>query len=166
MQMATAAGVHAQQKNVLVVGVFDLFHVGHVRLLQRAKSLGDRLIVAVNGDEVTACYKRVPIVEENARAEIVGSCRYVDETIIAHSLAIAPLLQRFAIDVIVHGNEWDRDGYLRQIQMTEADLCRFNVKLVFLPYTGGVSTSDLLRDIASVHAQHSNHHEQTRSVAK
>jgi glycerol-3-phosphate cytidylyltransferase-like family protein len=86
--------------------------------------------------------------DENARAEIVGSCRYVDEVVIAHSLDVESLVTRFAINAIVHGDEWERDGYLRQIRLTESDLFRLNVELVFLPYTGGISTTDLLHDIS------------------
>ena len=47
-------------KNVYVIGVFDLFHFGHVELLRRARALGDRLIVAINGDDMVASYKRRP----------------------------------------------------------------------------------------------------------
>ncbi len=140
-------------RNVLVVGVFDLFHVGHVRLLERAKELGDRLIVAVNGDDVTASYKRVPVVNEHARAAVVAACRYVDETIIAHSLDVGPLLAQFSVSTIVHGNEWERNAYLNQIRLTEADLLRLDVELVFLPYTNGISTSDILRSISYDHAR-------------
>ena len=67
------------QKIVYVIGVFDLFHSGHVRLLQRAKALGDKLIVAINGDEMVAQYKRRPYLNEEERLEVVQSCRYVDE---------------------------------------------------------------------------------------
>lgn len=66
-------------KNVYVIGVFDLFHFGHVELLRRAKELGDRLIVAINGDEMVASYKRRPFLSERDRLEVVKACRYVDE---------------------------------------------------------------------------------------
>lgn len=58
-------------KNVYVIGVFDLFHFGHVELLRRAKELGDRLIVAINGDEMVASYKRRPFLSEQDRLEVV-----------------------------------------------------------------------------------------------
>jgi cytidyltransferase-like protein len=142
-----------KSRNVLVVGVFDLFHVGHIRLLKRAKELGDRLIVAVNSDKVVASYKRVPVIDQTARAEIVAACRYVDETVIAHSFEVAPLLSSFAIATIVHGNEWERSSYLKQIRLTEADLVRFGVDLAFLPYTSGVSTSDIIETIECLRGQ-------------
>lgn len=71
-------------KNVYVIGVFDLFHFGHVELLRRAKELGDRLIVAINGDEMVASYKRRPFLSEQDRLEVVKACRYVDDAFIIH----------------------------------------------------------------------------------
>jgi len=60
---------------VYVIGVFDLFHIGHVELLKRAKSIGNKLIVVVNGDEMVSSYKRKPIYDEKDRLAIVSSCK-------------------------------------------------------------------------------------------
>lgn len=96
---------------VLVVGVFDLFHVGHVRLLDRARRCGDRLVVAINGDDLVREYKRQPIFNEHSRLESVVACRHVDSASITHSYDVKPLIAQFGIDVIVHGDEWERQSY-------------------------------------------------------
>jgi cytidyltransferase-like protein len=67
------------QRNIYVIGVFDLFHRGHVELLKKARELGSKLIVAVNGDRLTAKYKRPPMYNERDRLALLLSCRYVDE---------------------------------------------------------------------------------------
>ena len=108
-------------KNVYVIGVFDLFHFGHVELLRRAKELGDRLIVAINGDEMVASYKRRPFLSEQDRLEVVKACRYVDD--------------------------WDGEGYLKQIRVTPEFLEEHHVSMVYLPYTKGISTSELVEKI-------------------
>ncbi len=69
-------------RNVYVIGVFDLFHRGHVEFLKQARSLGKNLIVAVNGDEMVASYKRKPFYCELDRLEILKSCKFVDEAFI------------------------------------------------------------------------------------
>jgi glycerol-3-phosphate cytidylyltransferase len=56
-------------KNVYVIGVFDMFHRGHVEFLKKAKSLGERLIIAVNGDQMVGEYKRKPMMSEQDRLE-------------------------------------------------------------------------------------------------
>ena len=125
-------------KNVYVIGVFDLFHFGHVELLRRAKELGDRLIVAINGDEMVASYKRRPFLSEQDRLEVVKACRYVDDAFIIHE---------YDIDIIVHGDDWDGEGYLKQIRVTPEFLEEHHVSMVYLPYTKGISTSELVEKI-------------------
>ena len=73
------------EKVVYVIGSFDLFHRGHVELLRRARALGDRLIVAINGDDIVEKYKRRPYIKEDDRLAVVQACRYVDEAFVIHT---------------------------------------------------------------------------------
>ncbi|MDX9802231.1 MAG: adenylyltransferase/cytidyltransferase family protein [Spirochaetia bacterium] len=66
----------------VVNGVFDLFHVGHVRLLQRAKEMFKEVVVTIDSDELTMKEKRKPIFSQEERLEIVKACRYADDAVI------------------------------------------------------------------------------------
>ena len=134
-------------KNVYVIGVFDLFHRGHVEFLKKAKSLGENLIVAVNGDDMVASYKRRPFYPEADRLEIIKSCKYVQDAFIIREYDNKKYVEKYGIDAIVHGNDWERDSYLEQIRMTDAYLNSRNVELVLVPYTAGVSTSHIIKQI-------------------
>jgi len=133
---------------VYVVGVFDLFHRGHVELLRRAKTLGDGLVVAVNGDALTSQYKRPPLMREGDRLEIVRACRFVDEAFIINDFDNKPHILKYGIKKIVHGDDWTGDSYLEQIRLTPAFVAENGIELVFLPYWRGISTSDLIQAIA------------------
>lgn len=134
-------------RNVYVIGVFDLFHTGHVELLKRAKALGDRLIVAVNGDNMVASYKRKPYINEQDRLSVIQACKYVDEAFIIDVFDNKSYIEKYGINIIVHGNDWDRNGYMEQIRVTPEYLKEHQVELVFLPYTSGVSTSEIIQHI-------------------
>lgn len=66
----------------VVNGVFDLFHVGHVRLLKRAKEMFKEVVVTIDSDELTMKEKRKPIFSEEERVEILKACRYADEVVV------------------------------------------------------------------------------------
>lgn len=134
-------------QNVYVIGVFDLFHRGHLELLRNAKGLGQRLIVAINGDEMVSRYKRRPFFNEQDRLDIIKACRYVDEAFIIRDFDNKAAISQYNIDAIVHGNDWERTSYLEQIRVTEDYLAENNIALVLLPYTQGVSTSALITQI-------------------
>jgi glycerol-3-phosphate cytidylyltransferase len=134
-------------KNVYVIGVFDLFHRGHVEFLKKAKSLGENLIVAVNGDEMVADYKRKPFYSETDRLEIIKSCKYVNDAFIINIYDNKEYIEQYNIDAIVHGNDWERTSYLSQIRVTEDYLKERNTELVLVPYTAGISTSELIKRI-------------------
>ncbi len=138
-------------KTVYIIGVFDLYHRGHVELLKRAKSLGDRLVVAINSDRIVTDYKREPIFNEEDRLELVKSCKYVDEAFIIHEFDNKEYIKKLNIDVIVHGDDWDEAGYLKQIRVTPEFLEEHNVEMKFLPYTTGISTSDIIKRINSIY---------------
>jgi glycerol-1-phosphate dehydrogenase [NAD(P)+] len=134
-------------KNVYVIGVFDMFHRGHVEFLKKAKSLGERLIIAVNGDQMVTEYKRKPLMSEQDRLEIIKACKYVDDAFIIRQFDNKCYIEKYNIDVIVHGSDWARQSYLQQICVTESFLHDHHVELVFVPYTSGISTSGIIKQI-------------------
>ena len=109
-------------KNVYVIGVFDLFHFGHVELLR-------------------------PFLSEQDRLEVVKACRYVDDAFIIHEYDNKEYIKKYDIDIIVHGDDWDGEGYLKQIRVTPEFLEEHHVSMVYLPYTKGISTSELVEKI-------------------
>jgi glycerol-3-phosphate cytidylyltransferase len=135
------------QKVVYVIGVFDLFHSGHVKLLKRARQLGDKLIVAINGDDMVAQYKRRPFLNEEERLDVVKACRYVDDAFIIRGFDNKEMIIKYGINIIVHGDDWTGDSYLDQIRLTPEFVREHSIELKFLPYTKGISTSDLIQKI-------------------
>ena len=134
-------------KNVYVIGVFDLFHKGHIEFLRRAKALGERLIVAVNGDEMVASYKRKPFFNEQDRLDIIKAFKYVDEAFIINGYDNKEYIEKYDVDAIVHGDDWEKKSYMKQICTTEEYLKARKTELVLLPYTSGISTSSLIKQI-------------------
>jgi len=143
-------------KNVYVIGVFDLFHRGHVEFLKKAKSLGEKLIIAVNGDDMVSEYKRKPLMPEQDRLQIIKTCKYVDDAFIIKEYDNKAYIEKYNIDVIVHGSDWERNSYLEQICVTEHYLKERNVEVMFVPYTSGISTSSLIRQISEQRESHTN----------
>lgn len=129
---------------VYVVGVFDLFHRGHLELLRRARALGDRLIVAINGDEFTASYKRIPVHCELDRLEIIRAIRFVDEAFVINEQSHRANLFHFRVQKVVHGDDWTGDGYLQQIGVDAEFVATHGIEMVYLPYWDGVSTSQII----------------------
>ena len=122
--------------------VGDLFHTGHLNLIKTAKSLGDYLIVGVHSDEDTASYKRTPIIPEEQRYEIIRSCRYVDEVVENAPLLITEeFIDENKIDLVVHGDD------IRQAYEEQHKIPRKLGKMRYVPYTAGVSTSDIINKI-------------------
>ncbi|MER8576096.1 adenylyltransferase/cytidyltransferase family protein [Mesorhizobium sp. M1374] len=134
-------------RTVFVSGVFDLFHRGHVELLNRAAKFGDRLVVGVNSDEMVERYKRRPVFGEADRLAIVRSMRWVTDAVIYGEFDLKPMVERFRPSVMVHGDDWPRESYLNQIRMTEQDLELYGVELVFVPYWRGTSTTSIVEQL-------------------
>ena len=120
-------------KTVITYGVFDLFHVGHLNLLRRARALGDRLIVGVTTDEFTARRGKIDLTDTlSVRMENVRNSGYADEIIAEEFFGQKILdIQKYDVDVFVIGDDWKGQfDYLK-------DYC----EVVYLPRTPNVSTS-------------------------
>lgn len=126
---------------VLAPGVWDLFHTGHLNILRNAKGLGDKLIVAVTTDECSIKEKgKVPIVPYEHRVEIIKAIRYVDCVVPQTTLDKTNLIKKLKPDFIVVGDDWDR---LKGQEVLE----KRGGRVIFLPYTGGVSTTELIKRV-------------------
>ncbi len=132
---------------VLVVGVFDLFHRGHVELLRVARTYGSSLCVIVNGDELTSSYKRKPVFSEADRLAIVEACRFVDVALISNSYDVKPIVEQYGIRIIVHGDDWPHEKYLEQIRVSPSYLETHGIEMVYTPYYQGESTSSIIRRV-------------------
>ena len=122
-------------------GVYDMFHIGHLNLLNRAKEQCEYLIVGVNADALVEEYKhKTPIIRETERAEIVRNIKAVDEVVIAHTLDKQTAVDLYRFDAIFIGDDWKGNPRWEQ---TRIDLAKQGVDLVFLPHTAGVSSTEL-----------------------
>ena len=122
-------------KTVVTFGTYDLFHVGHLNILRRAKDLGDRLVVGVSSDELNFRKKQIrPTYPLDHRMAIVESIRFVDEVFVEEALELKRqyLLYHHA-SVLVMGDDWE--GRFDEFK----DIC----KVVYLPRTIGISSTDV-----------------------
>ncbi|MCQ2592864.1 MAG: adenylyltransferase/cytidyltransferase family protein [Treponema sp.] len=128
----------------ITVGVFDLFHVGHLNLFERCKEQCEYLIVAVcNDDYVNNIKKKIPVFPENERLRIINSLKCVDEVILVDIQETEDkmlLLKNHHFDVLFSGDDWKgSERYLK----TEKQFEEYGTKIEYLPYTQGISTSIL-----------------------
>jgi glycerol-3-phosphate cytidylyltransferase len=138
----------ARKKIVYTGGTFDLFHRGHVNFLRQAKKLGDFLVVSLNTDEFCEEYKRKPVMTYEERRDALKSCRYVDAVIknTGGKDSKPPILE-VGPDIIVHGDDWKYESYMRQLGIDKTFLKENKIKLAYIPYTKNISTSEIIKRI-------------------
>lgn len=125
-------------------GVFDMFHIGHLNILKRSKSLCDYLVVGVSTDEVVEQYKHHrPIIPFAQRVEIVRSIRYVDKVVAQTTMDKMVALRELKFDVMFHGDEWKNTALF---QKYEEEFTSKGAKIIYLPHTDGIS-STMLRQL-------------------
>jgi cytidyltransferase-like protein len=125
--------------------VGDLFHLGHVKLLQRAKALGDILIVGVNSDIDVESYKRTPTLTLEERTAVIQACRYVDKAISPSPLLITEeFMNEHGIDMVVHAHDEDDTRY-NEMYDVPMKLGKFKR----LDYTTTISTTEIMQRIIS-----------------
>lgn len=124
---------------VLTFGTFDVFHVGHLRILERARALGDRLVVGVSTDALNESKKgRPPVYRQEERVEIIAALRCVDEVFLEESLELkGEYIKQFRADVLVMGDDWR--GRFDEF----SSLC----EVVYLPRTPAISTTEVIERI-------------------
>lgn len=129
---------------VITFGTFDVLHIGHLRILQRARALGDRLVVGVSSDALNVSKKgRPPVFSEHERIELISALEVVDSVFLEESLeAKREYVVGHGAEVLVMGDDWV--GRFDEL----SDVC----KVVYLPRTPSVSTTAVIERIVGDHA--------------
>jgi D-beta-D-heptose 7-phosphate kinase/D-beta-D-heptose 1-phosphate adenosyltransferase len=129
---------------VFTNGCFDLLHIGHVRYLEKAKALGDVLVVGVNSDSSVRKLKgpRRPILFEQERAEILSGLGCVDYIALFNEINPLKLITSLKPDVLVKGGDWTKEQTVGK-EVVE----RSGGEVVILPFVKGASTSNLIETI-------------------
>lgn len=127
-------------KTVITYGTFDMFHIGHLKLIQKLKKLGDKLIIAVSTDEFNELKGKKTIIPFDQRAEIVENIKGVDLVIPEKSWEQKiEDIKKYNVDIFAIGDDWKgKFDFLK-------DYC----EVIYLPRTEGISTTEIKQYIAT-----------------
>lgn len=128
---------------MITFGTFDVLHIGHLRILERARALGDRLVVGVSSDALNLSKKgRPPVFSEQERIALINALEVVDSVFLEESLeAKREYVMNHGAEVLVMGDDWI--GRFDEL----SDVC----KVVYLPRTPSVSTTAVIERIVGDH---------------
>ena len=134
----------------ITFGAYDLFHIGHLNLLRNAKAQCDRLIVGISaGERIFRYKKKYPIFTDSERLEIVSACRFVDGVFLndddpGNLESYTKWFRIFGAARMFVGNDWQGTDKFEKLG---ALLKELNCELIYLPHTGGISTTDIVQRI-------------------
>jgi glycerol-3-phosphate cytidylyltransferase len=125
---------------IITYGTFDMFHIGHLKLLKRLKALGDELIVAVSTDEFNSIKGKKVLIPYKQRAEIIESIKYVDRVIPEDDWDQKITdIQKYDIDIFAIGDDWKG----------EFDFLKEYCEVVYLERTENISTTKLKKSLSN-----------------
>jgi cytidyltransferase-like protein len=129
-------------------GTFDLFHAGHVNFLKRCHEIAGiagQVIVSLNTDSFIQEYKtKPPVCNDQERYDVISSCKYVDQVVWNSGCTDSkPTILSVQPDVIAIGSDWARKDYYKQMQFTQDWLDKLNISLIYIPYTQGISSTEI-----------------------
>lgn len=126
-------------------GTYDMFHVGHLNLIQQAKSLCDYLIVGVNEDKLVQSYKnKCPLIFEDERLQIVSALKPVDEAHLMDNLDKIDAWKKFKFDAVFIGSDYEGS---ERYKIESKRLAKVGAEVCFVPYFKGISSTILANRI-------------------
>lgn len=128
-------------------GVYDLFHIGHLNLLKNAKGMCDRLIVGVTVDELVTYKGKNAMIPYEDRAEIVRGVKYVDAVVPQYDMDKLTMCKKLKANILFVGDDWyDTPKW----QEYEKEFQNAGIKIVYFPYTKGVSSTQISKALKAV----------------
>jgi glycerol-3-phosphate cytidylyltransferase len=121
-------------------GVFDLFHIGHLNILKKAKEECDYLIVAVTTDELVGYKNKKAIIPQDERMKIVESIKFVDKVVFQYDMDKISAWKKYQFDVMFVGDDWKGT---EKWNAFEKEFSEFGVDIIYFPYTQGTSSTKL-----------------------
>lgn len=128
-------------------GVYDLFHIGHLNLLKNAKGMCDKLIVGVTVDELVAYKGKQAMIPFEDRIEIVRSIKYVDAAVPQYDMDKLAACKKLGADILFVGDDWYGT---EKWQKYEEEFAREGIKIVYFPYTKGISSTQITKALNAV----------------
>ncbi|MCM1087060.1 MAG: adenylyltransferase/cytidyltransferase family protein [Muribaculaceae bacterium] len=128
-------------------GVYDLFHIGHVNLLKNAKGMCDKLIVGVTVDELVTYKGKHAMIPFKDRIEIVRSIKYVDAAVPQYDMDKLSACKKLGASVLFVGDDWYATD---KWKVYEEEFTKEGVKIIYFPYTKGVSSTQISKALNSV----------------
>ncbi len=128
-------------------GVYDLFHIGHLNLLKNAKGMCDKLIVGVTVDELVAYKGKQSMIPFEDRIEIVRSIKYVDAAVPQYDMDKLSACKKLGADILFVGDDWYGT---EKWQKYEEEFAREGIKIVYFPYTKGISSTQITKALNAV----------------
>ena len=128
------------KKTIITYGTFDMFHIGHLKLLQRLKDLGDELIVAISTDEFNRGKDKKVMIPYAQRAEILENIKCVDKVIPEDNWEQKVTdVQKYNVDVFAMGDDWEG----------KFDFLKEHCEVVYLERTKDISTTQLKKSLTN-----------------
>lgn len=128
----------------ITFGVFDLLHIGHLNLLERCKSMCDKLIVAICDDDYVVNVKnKKPVYSEQDRVRILKALKVVDDVVLVNKEETANKLlvfEKMEYDVLFSGDDWKGSDRYKK---TEEEFANYGISIEYFPYTTGISSSEI-----------------------
>lgn len=129
-------------------GVFDMFHIGHLNILKRAKEQCEYLIVGVSTDSLVEEYKhKTPIVPFDERIEIIKAISYVDKVVPQTSMDKFEAWKKLKFNALFHGDDWKGSSLYEKYEKIFGEV---GVDLIFLPHTSGTSSTLLSEKLSKI----------------
>ena len=128
-------------------GVFDLFHIGHLNLLKNAKGMCDKLIVGVTTDDLSLYKGKKPLIPFEDRFEIVRSIKYVDSVVPQMTMDKSEMCKKIKASLLFVGDDWHNT---QKWNVIEQDLAKLGVKVIYFPYTQGVSSTIIANSLKKI----------------
>lgn len=133
-------------------GVYDLFHIGHLKLLKNAKGMCDKLVVGVTVDELVKYKGKEAMIPYEDRAEIVRCCKYVDAVVPQTDMDKLAMCKKLGASYLFVGDDWYGTEKWNDY---EKEFAKAGIKIIYFPYTQGVSSTQIRKALAAVRNENS-----------